>query len=347
MKSLIFLIIEAVSISFLTSCMPSTNIHVLRSADIFVPENIQKVAIVNRTKPADGSKLANFVEGLLTGERLFEDRMATQDCLFGLRDALISTPRFSVVQPPMELEGTGGSYLPVPLSWQEVDKICSLSKADGLITLELFDSDTQIGITENLVKTKNKEGKETTVTEYLSNMHILIRSGWRFYDPKSKLVIDEKLRSDFQNYSAKGASKAEATRALMVRGEAIKKTGYFSGNQYGSHISPSWITITRFYYKKGSDILKEGCRLSRQNNWNGAAEIWKKELTNIDKKIAGRACVNIALACEVQGKLELAQEWANKGWNEFGNKKAKVYSAQLNYLIDDKKRVDEQLKKTE
>ncbi len=52
----------------------------------------------------------------------------------------------------------------------------------------------------------------------------------------------------------------------------------------------------------------------------------------------------MALACEVQGKLDLAIEWANKSYVEFGNKKGNYYSSLLRDRKADEARLDEQMK---
>ena len=44
-----------------------------------------------------------------------------------------------------------------------------------------------------------------------------------------------------------------------------------------------------------------------------------------NRKAAGRAAYNMAVASEINGNLDLALEWAQKAWTDYGNKKARDY----------------------
>ena len=45
------------------------------------------------------------------------------------------------------------------------------------------------------------------------------------------------------------------------------------------------------------------------NEWLKAAEIWNKLSKNKNPRIAAKACYNMALACEMEGKLDAAIDW--------------------------------------
>ena len=58
----------------------------------------------------------------------------------------------------------------------------------------------------------------------------------------------------------------------------------------------------------------------------------KKYVNHENKHIAGRACYNMALACEANGKILLAIDWIKKSTINLNNKKA------ANYLLALKKK---------
>ena len=79
------------------------------------------------------------------------------------------------------------------------------------------------------------------------------------------------------------------------------------------------------------------------NNWDGAAEIWKKYINDPSVKVGGRATYNMAIACEVKGDLSVALEWANKAYLNFGIKKARSYAGILQRRIYDQQRLEKQM----
>ena len=63
----------------------------------------------------------------------------------------------------------------------------------------------------------------------------------------------------------------------------------------------------------------------RITDWDEAAELWKKETSSSDPKLAGMASFNMAIVSEIKGELDIAIEWAKKSYENYGNKKALKY----------------------
>jgi len=51
----------------------------------------------------------------------------------------------------------------------------------------------------------------------------------------------------------------------------------------------------------------------------------------------------MAVAAEKSGNLEVALEWANKAWNEYGNKKARNYIETIKQRQNDARKVEYQM----
>jgi hypothetical protein len=71
-------------------------------------------------------------------------------------------------------------------------------------------------------------------------------------------------------------------------------------------------------------------RKARTGNWEGAANLWEQDVDNPKSKIAGRACYNMAIICEINGDLDGAIKWAQKSYEDFGNHLALKYVKILN-----------------
>lgn len=329
----------------LSNCMSSVSVQVMRPADITLPEHINKIAVINRSLSDKDNKLLNVVEGALTGEGLFMDRFGSEECLGGLSDVLVESPRFDVIKPVnVELKGTGTSAFPKPLSWDEVTRICAENNADALALLEAFDSDSDIDVEMEKSESKDKAGNVIVNIEHLADMKMKVTSGWRIYDPKTKVIIDEHKASDYQSFNAMGKTEEEAISHLTPKRDAVNRTGYYAGKQYGYRIAPMWIRVSRSFYAKGSDGMKTAARKAHTNNWDGAAEIWKglAERSNVEK-LKGRASYNMALASEINGKMDIALMWARKSYEDYGNKRARSYVRTLEQRKADEERLKEQV----
>jgi len=376
MKQIFILLIIS---SVLASCTSSIHLQVLKPADVTLPEQIQKFTLVNRTKPNKKNQVWNVVEGLLTGEGLFADREGADNCLSGLMQTMQQTPRFTINQASIEFKGTGTEEFAPPLSWAEVESMCLQNNSEALIVLEAFDSDSRLSydskpvqvtfpcwdVNKNGIKDQSEdinhdkvwdsrdcsaaghssENQTVTTTEFYTHAQMEVKSGWRVYFPKEKRIIDEYRFSDYLTFDGKGATPEQATAQLPNKRDCINKTGFHAGTVYGFRISPQWINVSRYFYTRGNDNMKfAGKKARKSNDWKGAMEIWKKEALNSDKKISWHANYNMALACEREGNLDVALEWAKKAY-EVGHKSAAAsYINILNGRIFDRNKLNEQMK---
>jgi hypothetical protein len=60
--------------------------------------------------------------------------------------------------------------------------------------------------------------------------------------------------------------------------------------------------------------------MAQTGNWNDAAALWQKETLNPNPKVAGRACYNMAIINEINGDLDAAIGWAQKGYENYYNR---------------------------
>jgi hypothetical protein len=66
-------------------------------------------------------------------------------------------------------------------------------------------------------------------------------------------------------------------------------------------------------------------RKAQTGNWDEAGKLWEKETASDNKKIAGRACYNMAIISEINGDLEAAIKWAQRSYENYNNKLALHY----------------------
>jgi Family of unknown function (DUF6340) len=332
----------------LSSCMRNTSLQVLQPAQLTVPEHINTVAVVDRSKPSNG--WLNVLEGLFTGEAIGQDRRSRLEAVSGLTDALTRTPRFQVKNTGIEMTGSkAGGNMPRPLEWDEVEKICRDYGTDAVVAIESFDTDNNASTTKQLTKRKDKNGKEYTDVSYDARQRTSVRIGWRTYDPKRKIIFDEYVTDDYLERNASGNTERRALDNLPSQVSVTRDVAFNVGIEYGARIAPLYVNISRSYFAKAKGhktLMKQAARHFENRNMEQATNMWKKVIAQAgktNKKAAGRAAYNMAVAAEVSGNLELALDWAQKAWSEYGNKKAREYVHVIKQRQNDARKVAAQM----
>jgi tetratricopeptide (TPR) repeat protein len=312
----------------LSSCS-STNlvfISVLKPAPVTLSPNIKNAGIVNRSIVKDKNKALDIVDKVLSIEGDSLDTQAAREETIGLADELIKNNRFSnvTVFNNIDLRAAVPGQFSAPLAWDIVGKICEEKKVDALFVLELFDTDSKVSYAAVPVSIKTPLGNIPGI-EHHANMLMTVKTGWRIYDPSQRIILDEYSLTKDLTLTGKGINPVAAASAIMNRKEALKDLSNKTGHEYALRLIPYWIRVSREYYVKGTDNFTIGKRKALTGNWQGAAELWKKETTSSSSKIAGRACYNMAIICEINGELDTAIEWAQKSYENYGNRLALKY----------------------
>ncbi|MFK7937282.1 MAG: DUF6340 family protein [Saprospiraceae bacterium] len=331
----------------LLSCKTSTTtLLVLQPAEMVVPEHIQTIATIDRSKPAKG--FGSFLEGLITGEDIDQDPEGRRRAVNGLTIMLTKTPRFTVRHTDITLTGSNnGNRMTAPLSWQKIEKICRDYDADAVVAIESFDSDNSLSTRERTRTKKDKEGNEYIETYYEAQSDIDLRMGWRFYDPKNRVILDEFSVRERGGDENTGNTAEIAANNLARPDRLVQDVAYLIGEEYGARIAPIWITVQRNFYKsvKGVEqsVMEKAARYAETDNWDQAAEIWKKVVARQDPEAAGKAAHNMAVTSERAGQLLIAKDWANKAYLEFNNKSDKSFIRTLDLRIEEQEQVKRQM----
>lgn len=321
--------------------------NVLVPADITLPQHIEKIGIMNRSLPEKSNLFNNILEGFISGESIVADREATLHGIRNTVNTLNNNPRFKATSLEGEdYRGTGTKQYPVPLDWNEVDKLCKKYGVDAIASLETFDSDVML-VPGTVVRTrKTKDGKEEKYNVYTADLRIRVNAGWRVYDNVKKQMIDEKSFWDEKAWGAEGTSPDDALRKLPNKRAAINDAAAYSGQMFAYRISPKWLPVSRYVYTKPKkeEAMVKGKRLAETKDWKGAAALWSGLTQNSDEKTAGRACHNMAVAAEMEGDLDAAISWADKAYKEKGFRKISGYLNDLNHRKMDQQKLNEQMK---
>lgn len=321
-------ILIAISLIILSSCSKYGNVSLKYPNPplVSLPQNIHDIAVVNRSLTKKDNKKP-LIDAIITGEVAGSDKMASDEAIRGVFDGLNGWHNFNVIIPTRtRLYGTGTRETPELLGWPLVKRICDSSKAQALLVLENFDSNSGI-LMDNIHNQVNAVLNGNTPPPISTQVRMNVESFWRLYDPNTQKIIDEFKSINYLNFNGS-----------VPPPEALPQTAYVSGQQYVNRFLPSYYYVRRDFYKRGkgsdkSEFLK-GFRRSEVANWKGASEIWLELTKSKNRKNAGKACLNMAVACEALGNIKDAYSWAQKSYEDYGIKLAREYANKLKYRLN-------------
>lgn len=331
----------AVALVAASACMPHKSIQVLQPSVVRLPDDITRLAVLDRSRPADsGEAVLGALEGILTGEGIVVDRDAAHWAVKQVTEALATSPRYDVVTPIASDRYTDSSIFDSQLAWGKAAQICEDVDAQALVSLESIDSDSYISWRTG-TETREEDGTTYKQTYHYADRYTTVTLAWRVYYPAGGIVFDDTrdLSSTYTS-SAKGNSRREALERLpSVRADAIT-LGAMAGAAYGQRIAPYYQTIHRAYFKSAPDPrFKTAFMYAKHEQWVEAVDTWLSiaQDETADPVSRGKASYNVSVGYEIGGYYTEAREFAQDAVNLLGNKKAFRRMRQL----DDAMRRDE------
>ncbi|WP_420315737.1 DUF6340 family protein [Ekhidna sp.] len=322
----------------------TVSINSVRPADISVNNEINSILILNRTKYS--KDIIGVIEGILTGELPEEDKAGIQSFANELKNQIRNSDRFTAKVASENLEGNSLTQaFPDQLSWALINKFCRQYNTDGVIAIEIFDSDFIITDGKRKVTKENDDGEGVEVDEYYAEGISNITIGIRFYDPIDRSIVDQDIFRKTNTWNASGLSKNEAIASLINKTDAIRNLSGQVGSNYAFKIAPMPVRISRSFTGKSkkSPVLEQGSIYADVSNWEKAIEVWKTGIASAPIKEAGFLTQNIAIAYEVLGDLDNARKWAERSYTQYGNKNARSYISLLENRIFNEQLAGEQM----
>jgi hypothetical protein len=327
------------------SCMQGVTVPVLRPAPVHLGSHIQKIAVIDRATPENDSLK---VMDVLTGTIPNLNREASQSAVEGLVRTLERSPRYSVNRTAERLTtpASRGNW-PPPLSWNDAGIMAAKYDCDAILVLECFDSDFIITNGATMLPPKSEGGGgEILRRRFMVEGVAGIKIGFRIYDIQNQSIADEYMFNHNARVEVEGNALQMVAGGLIDHRQTVNDASFHSGRIYAERISPNWIRVNREFYKKGkgNHEFKIGVRRASVHDWEGARESWHKSVNARKRKTAGRSAYNLALMYEIAGDLELAREWAQYSYTDYGTKKAREYVLKLERRIRDQRIEEQRLK---
>ncbi len=319
-------IILVMIFSLLSCKTQQLSLTVIEPAPVTLPSYIKSVGVINRSVPTSETRTLDVLDKALSLEGINLDKDGAMESIRGLSDELLNNSRFDKVKTltDIDLRTPALTGFPTSLTWDIVNQICNETKTDALFSLEKFDTDTHLNYSSRKVDIKTPLGTVPGL-EHRAEMETLVKTGWRIYDPSSKMILDEFIYDESIMFSGKGINPLVAASALVGRKEAVGQVSNKAGHGYALRIIPYRLRVMRDYYVKGTNNFEIAKRKAQVGKWDEAGLLWEKETANANSKIAGRAFYNMAIINEINGDIETALKWAQKSYEDTNNKLALRY----------------------
>lgn len=320
---------------FITACSGSKSIvsfEILLPASITYPENVNKIALLNRAPLSADSftpKPPELSRDPIT--LMILDTLVVYNLQKGLFDAIEETelPYFNDILL-LESRRRDTTNRDEKISPDFRQYLFQNNDIDALIVLEYYD----IKVDQSLFYYDIVNGE---YNEFRLTSNIL----WRVYVNGENNPIDEYRKSDtlyYPNYTEVEVSE-ELTGTKVVRYGC-----YELGYKYGLRHITEWNKVNRVVFRGGNTELRAAAELTDKGEWDGALRIWKELSENEDLKTASKANHNIAVFYELSDEIETAEQYSSRALQLWDNSYISSYHNALVKRIQNKSKILKQFR---
>jgi hypothetical protein len=324
----------ATSACLLTACGDYAEVQVLRPAEIQIVEDIQTVVVIDRAAPRNfGEELLSGVEGLGSGEGILADRESRTAAVQEVINVLTESPRFDVRHVFIDTHEYGSSIWDSPMDPWEVQSLCAIHSCDGVISLDAFDSDTDVFELIETLDADSEAEVAANIATYILRRETNTVATWRFYDGFNGRILDSLREHRVGDITdAEGESWEEAVAGLPDGRSIVKGLATQSAEDYVSRIAPVFEDVLRPLYSKGGSFLEVGIQAFRMGDMEQANALWEEGTLSADPEEQGRCFYNVAVSREVTGDLTGAYDAAVEAHRILRNGRTQSYMHELNSL---------------
>jgi len=114
--------------------------------------------------------------------------------------------------------------------------------------------------------------------------------------------------------------------------DALHELARELGNQAATHFIPTWKTVDRIIFTGYNARMQEATSYATSRKWETAESLWNIEFVKKTKPVdRAKVAFNLAVANEMQDKLDTALDWVQKAKEQLGNDKKYNDSQEMNF----------------
>lgn len=297
-----------------------------------LPTDIQSLTLMNRSM---NSQFSNFREDSLQNyfyrnnfqlSKIILDSMACDTTLKALAALMFESGRYDVVIPVERNFKRSLPFYQVPdtLSENEVDRLCKEYDTDGLMVLDRFSTK----VMADYSATQERQYGMDPSTAYYATLDLNYYALFRIYRA-GQAGIAKTIEINDTIYWENAAYTAEQLfGGLPTVKQALISAGIKVALDVDDRVSPEWVPADRGYFTFDSKNDK-GQQYMQNDSIAGAEEYWSALTQSKDKRIRSKAEFNMALASELNGKLDSAIQWGVKSYYTMYRHQTEAYLKKL------------------
>lgn len=309
-------------------CQPLSTfqIETLKPAPVSFPRNFNKIMFINLDNDINND---NEIDTLVFG-------IITKEMSMGLLDGSINTPNIDTSNFVFNNSffNRNGFYIDTTINWTYLNEFINTYETDLLIVLDSIDM---------IMNEWYEADYNVYPVEFYKYREFSVKASWKFIDVYERKILDSITYSDTLYWELMKTNKKDLENEFPSTIQSLKELCYYTGLDYSKRIFPVWKTETRFFYAEGNKQFKEAALLANDGKWNEASEIWKQYVKHIDKELASRACLNMAVASEMIGNIEDAVQWAQVSFEIKEKKRTRYYILKLKSRLSDNEKLKQQI----
>lgn len=147
---------------------------------------------------------------------------------------------------------------------------------------------------------------------FYGTVDVTVRPTLRIYLPNRSTPIATVNATDSIFWEEAGNTEQEVMGALIPKDQLIEAASHFAGTAPVSYLLPHWKTAPRYLFTGGSVYMRDAAVYVREQNWEDAIALWKRQYEQKKGAAKMRAAYNIALGYEMQDSIDTAVSWAAK-----------------------------------
>jgi hypothetical protein len=285
---LLFVVMVNTTSCKITDCTRSISIEIMKPVASPIPENVKTIAIFNRAIfDNDSLTLYNFGRGNLPCDTTLSEFELSNYCIEGLTSFFEQEAYFLKVIN-YNVNNSISNIPEGPFKSYKSSVLFETTGADALIFLDFLQFENEVSVFYDA----------TYRTRAALSWSIVFRDDTpsNIYNQIDTLFFNKSQYADIQH---KNQNKKEI----------YQDAARYLGKRFGTKIIPSWIFDERTYYQSYQPEMQKAEKYAKNYEWLNAGAIWNKQSNNKNQKIAAKACYNMALACEMEGKYDMAIGW--------------------------------------
>lgn len=298
--------------------------EIMKKSYITLPKDVTKILVADNFITPKAYRYHEFIYN----NRPFVDKsnidsLLSISAIDGFRNVIYSSDLYNVNETPVYFSPNDTSRCKLPIDRKVAVEMMNKYEAQSMLVLHDIDVIDVLEI-------------EEAFSYYVAKFVIYYVSSWKRYDIDNTEYISYNFKADTVNYESFGNSEDNAIRYIPDRYTAMGYAAYKAGQEMAKLITPHWETVEREYYTFNIPELMPANTLLKEGNIKNAVEIWKANSNIGGKSMTSKIAFNIAVACEMLDRLEIAIEWIDKSIALKPNNQNKKYKSILQKRITDR-----------